>query len=136
MEKIKTAVIGCGKVGHFHAFAFQACENSELVACYGRNMEKTAKFAEQYGIRPYTDLKKMVEETGVQAVAICTPHPNHAELAEACCDLGLHIAVEKPQRNGTALWVRRSAREGSTARPCASRKRSKPGRSGNRSSVR
>ena len=96
MEKIRTAVIGCGKVGHFHAFAFQACENSELVACYGRNMEKTAKFAEQYGIRPYTDLKRMVEETGVQAVAICTPHPNHAELAEACCDLGLHIAVEKP----------------------------------------
>ncbi len=96
MEKIKTAVIGCGKVGHFHAQAFQRLEASELVACYGRNMEKTRAFAEQYGIRPFTDLEEMVRETGVQAVAICTPHPNHAELAVKCCELGLHIAIEKP----------------------------------------
>lgn len=96
MDKIKTAVIGCGKVGHFHAHAFQACEDSELVACYGRSMEKTQAFANQYGIRAYTDLKKMVEETGVQAVSICTPHPKHAELAVESCKLGLHVAIEKP----------------------------------------
>ena len=96
MAKIKTAVIGCGKVGHFHARAFQACENSELVACWGRNPEKTEAFAAQYGIKAYTDLKKMVEESGVQAVSICTPHPNHAKLAVECCKLGLHVAIEKP----------------------------------------
>lgn len=96
MNKIKTAVIGCGKVGHFHAKAFQICENSELVACYGRTKEKTDAFAAQYGIKGYTDLETMVKETGVQAVAICTPHPNHAKIAVECCRLGLHIAVEKP----------------------------------------
>lgn len=96
MEKIKTAVIGCGKVGHFHAHAYQASPYSNLVACFGRNMEKTQAFAAQYGIKPYTDLKKMVEETGVQAVSICTPHPNHAALAVECAKLGLHIAIEKP----------------------------------------
>jgi len=96
MRKIKTAVIGCGKVGHFHARAFQACENSELVACWGRNLEKTEAFAAQYGIKAYTDLKKMVEESGVEAVSICTPHPNHAKLAVECCKLGLHVAIEKP----------------------------------------
>lgn len=96
MEKIKTAVIGCGKVGHFHAHAFQQCPESELVACLGRNMEKTAAFAAQYGIKPYTDLETMVRETGVQAVSICTPHPNHASIAVECCRLGLHIAIEKP----------------------------------------
>ena len=96
MDKIKTAVIGCGKVGHFHAHAFQACPDSELVACWGRSMEKTEAFAAQYGIRAYTDLEKMVKETGVQAVSICTPHPNHAQLAVECCRLGLHVAIEKP----------------------------------------
>lgn len=96
MNKIKTAVIGCGKVGHFHAQAFQRIEGSELVACYGRSKEKTQAFADQYGIRGFTDLEEMVRETGVQAVAICTPHPNHAELAVKCCELGLHIAIEKP----------------------------------------
>lgn len=96
MNKIKTAVIGCGKVGHFHAQAFQRIKGSELVACYGRSFEKTQAFADQYGIRAFTDLEEMVRETGVQAVAICTPHPNHAELAVKCCELGLHIAIEKP----------------------------------------
>lgn len=96
MKKIKTAVVGCGKVGHFHAQAFQRIPQCELVACYGRNLEKTQAFADQYGIRAFTDLEEMVRETGVQAVAICTPHPNHAELAVKCCELGLHIAIEKP----------------------------------------
>ena len=96
MEKIKTAVIGCGKVGHFHARAFQACPESELVACLGRDMKKTEEFAAIYGIRAFTDLESMVRETGVQAVSICTPHPNHADIAVRCCELGLHIAIEKP----------------------------------------
>ena len=96
MEKIKTAVIGCGKVGHFHARAFQACPESELVACLGRDMKKTEEFAAIYGIQAFTDLETMVRETGVQAVSICTPHPNHADIAVRCCELGLHIAIEKP----------------------------------------
>ncbi len=96
MQKIKTAVIGCGKVGHFHAQGLARCEGGELVACLGRDKEKTGAFAKAYGIRAYTDLKTMVQEAGVQAVSICTPHPNHAQLAIQCCNLGLHIAMEKP----------------------------------------
>lgn len=96
MEKIRTAVIGCGKVGYFHADAFRDIENSEFVACLSRSQEKADAFASKYGIRGYTDLEKMVKEQGVQAVAICTPHPNHAQYAVQCCNLGVNIAVEKP----------------------------------------
>ena len=84
MERIRTAVIGCGKVGHFHAQAFKDIENSEFVACLSRSQEKADEFASQYGIKGYTNLKKMVEEQNVQAVSICTPHPNHAEYAVEC----------------------------------------------------
>ena len=93
---VKTAVLGCGKVGHFHVQAFRRCEGAELTACLDRHREKADAFAAQYGIRGYTDLETMVRETGVQAVSICTPHPNHAALAVEACRLGLHIAVEKP----------------------------------------
>lgn len=96
MRKIRAAVIGCGKVGHFHAQAFQRIEGFELVACYARSEQKASAFAQAYGIRPYTNLKAMVEECRVEAVAICTPHPAHAALAVECCMLGLHVAVEKP----------------------------------------
>ncbi len=95
-RKIKTAVIGCGKVGHFHAEAFSNIENSEFVACLSRDKEKAEIFAAKYRIKGYTDLEEMVKEQGVQAVSICTPHPVHAEYAVRCCDLGVNIAIEKP----------------------------------------
>ena len=95
MEKIRTAVVGCGKVGHFHASALKSLPNSELVACFGRDPLKTDTFAAQYAIKGYTNLEKMIKEQNVQAVAICTPHPNHAQYAVKCCEMGVHIAIEK-----------------------------------------
>ena len=96
MKKIRTAVIGCGKVGHFHAEAFRDLPESEFVACLSRSQDKADAFASKYGIKGYSDLERMVKEEGVEAVSICTPHPNHAEYAVRCCDLGVNVAIEKP----------------------------------------
>jgi predicted dehydrogenase len=38
----------------------------------------------------------MVDETGTQAVAIATPHPQHAAPAMAAMRAGAHVLVEKP----------------------------------------
>jgi len=51
MKKIKTAIIGCGKVADTHARAFMNIPNSEFVAVYGRNKEKAEAFAAKYGIK-------------------------------------------------------------------------------------
>ena len=96
MRKVKTAVIGCGKVGHFHALAYQRCENSELVACMDGQAERARDFAAQYGVKSYTDIETLVRESGAEAVSICVPHPIHAAVAVECCRLGLHVAIEKP----------------------------------------
>lgn len=96
MEKLRTAVIGCGKVGHFHADAYRDLPNSELVACLDNNQERADSFAKEYGIKGYTDLEKMVKECNVQVVSICTPHPLHAKMAVAACNLGVNVAIEKP----------------------------------------
>lgn len=96
MEKLRTAVIGCGKVGRFHADAYRDLENSELVACLDNNQERADAFAKDYGIKGYTDLEKMVKECNVQVVSICTPHPLHAKMAVAACNLGVNVAIEKP----------------------------------------
>lgn len=96
MRKIRTAVIGCGKVGHFHAMAFQKNPCSDFVACLGHHPDKTAAFAAQYGVKGYTDLDAMLREAKVEAVAICTPHPLHAAFAVPCLERGVHVAIEKP----------------------------------------
>ena len=40
MKKIKTGVIGCGKVGDYHARCYQELENSELVAVCNHNIAR------------------------------------------------------------------------------------------------
>ena len=96
MTKIGTAVIGPGKVAHTHAQALTVIPESNFVAVCGRTPEKTRAFADTYGVRAYTDLDKLLRDPDVQAVVICTPHPQHAEQAIAAAQAGKHILVEKP----------------------------------------
>lgn len=94
--KIKAAIIGCGKVGHFHAKAYQRCEQCELVAACGRKIETTKAFADIYGIKPYTSIEKMIKEMNVDLVSVCTPHPIHAQSATQAARAGAHLLIEKP----------------------------------------
>jgi len=102
MRKIKTGLIGCGKVGHIHARALSRLPQSEFVAACGRDSARTRTFAEQYGVQPYTDVKQMISETGVRAVTLGTPHPAHAGPAIAAVEAGAHVLVEKPLASSLA----------------------------------
>ena len=96
MRRIKTAVVGCGKVGHFHARSYAALEASEFVGAVGTRSGRGAEFGKAYGVPGFDSLEALVKATGAEAVSICTPHPNHATYAVEAARLGLHIAVEKP----------------------------------------
>ena len=95
-DKIRTAIIGAGKVGHLHAKALGALAESEFVAVCSRNAERAAAFAQQYNVKPYTDIATMIRDVRVQAVVICTPHPAHAAPALEAARAGAHILIEKP----------------------------------------
>ncbi len=96
MQKIKTAIIGCGKVGDLHAAALKTLPESEFVAACDMNQERADKFAAKYGAKGYTTIEEMVDKAGVQAVVICTPHPVHADPCIKAANLGLHVLTEKP----------------------------------------
>lgn len=96
MRKIKTGIVGCGAVGHFHARAFQQLPGSELTACCNVRLGRAQEFGAQYGIPAFDSVSEMIRKTGVEALSICTPHPAHREFAVEAARLGVHIAVEKP----------------------------------------
>lgn len=96
MDKLRTAVIGCGKVGHTHAAALAALQESNFVSVCDRDADRGRAFAAKYGVLPYTDVPRMIAETGAQAIVIATPHPVHAEPAVQALELGAHVLVEKP----------------------------------------
>ena len=94
MNKLRTGIVGCGKVSHTHAQALSELRESEFVAAYSRSADKAADFAGQYGAVGYDDLDAMLKE--LEAVAICTPHPFHAAPAIRALEAGVHVLVEKP----------------------------------------
>jgi UDP-N-acetyl-2-amino-2-deoxyglucuronate dehydrogenase len=95
MEKLKTAVIGYGKVARTHAEALREIPESDFVAVCGRDAGKAKAFAGRYSVRPFTSVQEMVG-TGVQAVVVATPHPAHASVTTAALRAGAHAIVEKP----------------------------------------
>ncbi|MCJ7696103.1 MAG: Gfo/Idh/MocA family oxidoreductase [Anaerolineaceae bacterium] len=96
MKKIKTAIIGCGKVGQIHAEALRNLSESDFVAVCVSQIDRVQKMANDYGVKAYTDVSTMVHDSEVQAVVICTPHPLHAKPAIAAAQAGAHVLVEKP----------------------------------------
>jgi predicted dehydrogenase len=96
METLRTAIVGCGKVGHLHAKALARAPESTFVAACGRDPARTGTFAAAYNVRPYCDVEEMIAREGVQALAICTPHPVHALHAVKAARAGVHVIIEKP----------------------------------------
>jgi UDP-N-acetyl-2-amino-2-deoxyglucuronate dehydrogenase len=95
-EKLKTAIVGCGKVGHLHAKALSVVPESLFVAVCGRDWMRTEAFAAAYNVTPYCDVEEMIAREGIQALAICTPHPLHALHAVKAAKAGVHVIIEKP----------------------------------------
>jgi UDP-N-acetyl-2-amino-2-deoxyglucuronate dehydrogenase len=95
MDKLKTAVIGYGKVAHIHAEALATIPESEFAAVCGRDAAKARAFGEQHRVKPFTSVEEMVD-AGVQAVVVATPHPAHASVTITALRAGAHAIVEKP----------------------------------------
>lgn len=102
MQKLRTGLIGCGKVGHLHAVALAALPESQFVAVCGRSMEKAGPFAAKYGVKAYTDVSEMVAKEKLDVVCMCTPHPEHAAPTIAALRAGVHVIVEKPLASSLA----------------------------------
>jgi UDP-N-acetyl-2-amino-2-deoxyglucuronate dehydrogenase len=96
VQAVRTALVGCGKVGQIHATALAGLAEAELVGVCDALPERGQAFAARYGARPYTDFGDLLREARPEAVLIGTPHPLHAEPALRAAEAGAHVLVEKP----------------------------------------
>jgi predicted dehydrogenase len=94
MRKVRTAVIGVGYLGRFHAQKYAALPQSELVAVVDANHENRERVAAETGCRAVADYRDVLG--AVDAVSIATPTPLHHPIARECLERGVHVLVEKP----------------------------------------
>ena len=94
MNKIRTAVIGAGKMGQIHAKVLSKLPQSSLVGIVDVQADKAKKLAKEFKCTAYTDVKELLGK--VDAVTISAPTKSHLELAEFFISNNIPILIEKP----------------------------------------
>ncbi len=100
MDKIRVGFIGCGGNASGHIGRVLDIPEAEVVALCDvdqaslqRAKERNSQAAE---LPEFTDYQEMLEQVGLDAVEISTPHTLHFEQIMAALDKGLHVLTEKP----------------------------------------
>ena len=91
---MRTAVIGVGYLGRFHAQKYRALPGSELVGVVDPSPQARSAVSEELGVPGYADYRELLG--AVDAVSIVTPTPMHHPIAKAFLESGAHVLVEKP----------------------------------------
>jgi UDP-N-acetyl-2-amino-2-deoxyglucuronate dehydrogenase len=93
---IRTALVGCGKVGRIHAQALKTLPRSSFVGVCHPRQERADAFGRDFGVKGYSDLATMLSDEGVEMLSVCTPHPAHVSAVAEAAAHGVHVMVEKP----------------------------------------
>lgn len=93
-DKIRTAVVGAGKMGAIHAKVYSTLPESELVAIVDSDPAKAAQLAEKYNCPFCTNCAEILGK--VDAVTIATPTTTHLELATPFLQNRIPVLIEKP----------------------------------------
>jgi len=91
---LRTAVVGTGYLGRFHAQKYQSLDGSELIAIADVDGARANEVADEVGAYAVTDHKDLIGK--VDAVSVASPTLTHFDVAKDLLDAGIHVLVEKP----------------------------------------
>ena len=94
MKKLRTAVVGVGHLGRFHAEKYAQISGSELVAVVDTDRRRADEIGTSLGTRGYGDYRDILGK--VDAVSIVVPTQYHFEVAWEFLEKGVHVLLEKP----------------------------------------
>ncbi len=97
MNKVKFAILGCGRIFKKHADAISSIQGAEIVAVCDKNIGRASDCGAKYGVPFYTDLSDMMRfHPEADIVSILTHSGDHANSALEVCRYQKHVLVEKP----------------------------------------
>jgi predicted dehydrogenase len=93
-SRIRTAVVGAGKMGAIHAKVYSQLPQSRLVAIVDIDIQKAQRLAQEYDCQFFINCADIIDK--VDAVTIATPTVTHLELAKIFIKNGIAVLIEKP----------------------------------------
>lgn len=94
MSKLRTAVIGVGYLGNFHAQKYAAIPDVELIGVVDSIQGQADKIAAALGTKAFTNHLDLIGK--VDAVSIVVPTQFHHLVAKDFLAAGVHVLIEKP----------------------------------------
>jgi predicted dehydrogenase len=96
-NKLRIAIAGAGMVTRHHLIAWSRPSRVEVVAIYNRTLDKANVRAREFGIpKVYSDMEKMLDQEGPDALDIAVAVEAHAAFAKMAAERGIHILCQKP----------------------------------------
>lgn len=93
---IQVGFIGAGGRARSHMRVLQVIEDVEIVAICDVRRETAVQVAGEYGARPYTDHRMMLDREPLSALYVCVPTFAHTDAEILAVRQGVHLFVEKP----------------------------------------
>ncbi|PXF59890.1 MAG: UDP-N-acetyl-D-glucosamine dehydrogenase [Deltaproteobacteria bacterium] len=91
---IRTAVIGVGYLGRFHAQKYAQMKDVDLVGVVDISSERAQDVAKEVGTDAYTDIHEIAGK--IDAASVVVPTIHHHEVAKILFSHGVHCMLEKP----------------------------------------
>jgi UDP-N-acetylglucosamine 3-dehydrogenase len=100
---IRVAVVGVNNIGNIHCRYYAEHPDTELVAVCDLMEERAQKAALTFGVKAYTDLRKLLDAEQVDMVCVATggeeKGSHHYEPVMIAIEAGKDVLVEKPISN-------------------------------------
>jgi len=90
----RTAVVGVGYLGRFHAQKYASLAGSQLIAIADPDAAARDALAAELGVEGVADYRSLVGR--VDAVSVVTPTPTHFAIARDLLEAGIDVLLEKP----------------------------------------
>ena len=96
-NKIKVAVVGCGRISekHFESICIYS-DDLDLVSICDTDNKRLNDCHKKYKANKYFNLEEMLKTEKLDIVVICTPSGIHAKQTELCARYKVHVITEKP----------------------------------------
>jgi predicted dehydrogenase len=97
--------VGFLGLSHLHPRSYvpilNAVPDFKLTAVADSNAALTEAFAQDFGVRGYTDWREMIDREKLDLAMLFLPHVECPDAAVACAERGSHLIVEKPMASNS-----------------------------------
>lgn len=94
MQKVRTAVVGAGKMGRIHSKVYSQLDTCEFIGVCDVDLSRAEEIASQYSCKAFSDIDELIGK--VDAVTISAPTIYHNKLAKKFIENGIAVMIEKP----------------------------------------